>query len=189
MKMRSRARPRAVLAVASFLALVAAGCAYVPGSGGTTATAVSTPASTAASLPAMAAVSASKPSAEAMRALDACGITNFDPARNTSGTIYGIGIVTGMGLVTPGRDAGKYAPIGPAPELDTDKPLWVITTDAEWRSAPLAAGEVRNATCVVEDVAGADSIWFVTGDERVDGIITTPVPLWPATLRLPSLAP
>jgi hypothetical protein len=139
-----------------------------------------------ASPPAIAAVSASHPSADAAAALDACTIVILDPAR---GTGFGIGVVDRMGLVAPGRDVPRYVPVGNAPEVKTDAPLWVIVTNDRWLSFPLAPGSIRNATCIWRDQRG-DPLWFATGDRMIEGgRIETPFPDEQPTLTLPTLAP
>ncbi|MBI2777599.1 MAG: hypothetical protein HYX57_10120 [Chloroflexi bacterium] len=135
-------------------------------------------------------ISASEPTTGAAAALDACGITNFNPAQpGRMAANFGIEVVAGMGLVVPGRDAGKYAALGSAPEIQTDDPLWVITTGDAWLSFPLVTGELRNATCVVPDRDWASPRWFATGDVRTsDGAIITPAPLEQPVFRLPPLS-
>lgn len=133
-------------------------------------------------------VSASTPSAAAAAALDACGITNFNPDQpGRVSANFGIGVVSGMGLVVPGRNANNYAPLGSAPEIQTDKPLWVITTGDAWLSFPLVAGELQHATCVVPDEPGAVPTWFATGNVRNGDVIVTPPPFDQPSLRLPEL--
>ena len=135
-------------------------------------------------------ISASSPTKDAAAALDACGITNFNPDQpGKVAANFGTGIVTGMGLVTPGRDANKYAPLGSAPEIQTDSPIWVITTNSDWISFPTVNGELRNATCVVPAGDWGRATWFATGDVRIDNAVVTPKPELPPTLRLPALAP
>ena len=134
-----------------------------------------------------------------MRALDACGITAYDPANVGSGPVgpaNGIDKVTGMGLVSPARDAGKYAGLGTPPDidprLDTDPPAWVITTATDWVTDPweLHGRPFRNPTCVVIQGVWAQPMWFVTGDrQNPNGAVSTPLAKYAPVWRLPPLAP
>jgi hypothetical protein len=126
-------------------------------------------------------VSASHPSADAAAALTACGIVRSD------GYGYGIGIVSGMGLVSPGRNANRYAAIGNTPETQIDSPLWVITTSGNVE-LPLG-GTLTDPTCIVAP-GSTRRLWLVTGPSvGTNGVSTTPMPQPPAVLRLPPLAP
>jgi hypothetical protein len=130
-------------------------------------------------------VSASHPSADAAAALDACSIVYSRPGFSGG---FGVGIVSGMGEITPGRDATRYAAIGNAPELQTDQPLWVITTSGTIY-LPLA-GEMTDATCVVAQGDWLRPLWFATGPVRgSSGTLITPMPQPQAVMRLPALAP
>jgi hypothetical protein len=141
--------------------------------------------------PAIAQVAASALTADAADALQACGFANFDSKHPGAGGLK-IGVVASMGLVSPGRDAAKYALLDGAPEIDTTTPLWLIVTDTTWILLPMGTDELREATCVVPDGQWGSALWFVTGDRRHrDGSIESPRPhpdsqvIW----KLPPLGP
>jgi hypothetical protein len=125
--------------------------------------------------------------AGAASALDACGITNF--AQTDVGSTFGIEVVTGMALVTPGRDANKYAPIGNSPDIKTDLPAWVITTNGWLTLGPFAAGPAENPTCVVVVGDWSNPQWYITGDQKIGEVIVTPLPQPSPVMELPALAP
>jgi hypothetical protein len=128
-------------------------------------------------------VSASHPSSDAAAALEACGF--LTPGGNGIG--YSLGIVSGMGLVSPGRNANFYAPIGNTPEVKTDAPLWVITTSG--RVDLVLAGTLIDGTCIVAP-GSTNPLWLATGPFVSDnGVSSTPMPQPPAVRRLPPLAP
>jgi hypothetical protein len=142
----------------------------------------------------IAAVSASSPSLGAQHALDACGLTSYDPTH--PGTMVfgdlGLKVVTGIGLIPAARDAGKYAPIGLPPgidpELNNSSPVWVITTNASI-STGLSPGLLINPTCIVPDGARTGAMWFVTGNTVDGSVIETPAPEPSPVMRVPPLAP
>lgn len=188
-------RPRYLLRIrGSLLICVAvAGCASAPRApvpNPTSATSDGLPAIDTAIQP----VSASSPSLGAQHALDACGLTSYDPTH--PGTMVfgdlGLKVVTGIGLIPAARDAGKYAPIGLPPgidpELNNSSPAWVITTNASI-STGLSPGLLINPTCVVPDGARTGAMWFVTGDTIDGSVIETPAPEPSPVMRLPPLAP
>jgi hypothetical protein len=147
---------------------------------------------TAATAPLLAAVSRSDPGPDAAAALDSCGITNFVPGHPGQNLDLGIDVVTGMALITPGRDANQYAAIGNAPEIKTDKSAWVITTSGWLTLGVFAAGPAENPTCVVIDGDLDDPLWYITGNqmvgENIDQLVT-PGPQPSPVFKLPPLAP
>jgi hypothetical protein len=93
-----------------------------------------------------------------------------------------------MGLVPQARDVPRYAPLPEGvPELQTDDPVWVITTSGRLR-LPLDPNVEIDPTCVVVDGVG---LWFQTGAVvQPDGSLRTARPLAkPPDLTLPPLAP
>lgn len=134
-------------------------------------------------------VSRSNPSPGAMAALDSCGITNFDPDRPHSLLNLGIDVVSGMALITPGRDANKYAPLGNSPDIKTDKPAWVITTTGWLTLGVFSAGPAENPTCVVVAEDWDNVQWYLTGNQMIDDNLVTPGPQPSALFSLPSLTP
>lgn len=135
--------------------------------------------------PAITPVSASRPDTDSARALDACSITDTEGRFGSNGPL-GIEIVSGMGKVIPARDAVKYVALNGAPEIATDAPAWIITTNG-WISLPLVDPMLKDPTCVF--VNNRD-YWYVTGDARSsDGKIQTPMPLPAPPYRLPALIP
>jgi hypothetical protein len=98
-------------------------------------------------------------------------------------------VVSGMGLVTPGFEANRYAPLGNAPEMGTDKGVWLITTNG-WIAGPGGAIErIRNATCAVIDHDWQHANWY-GGDADTGSAIITAAPVLPVPdLALPTLAP
>lgn len=133
-------------------------------------------------------VSRSEPGPDAAAALDACGITNFNPDQpGKVSANLGIDVVAGMGLIKPGRDAAKYAPLGKAPEIQTDDALWVITTNDTWLSFAGVSAELQHATCVVPDQHWESPSWLTTGDVRSGELVVTPPPVEQPVLRLPEL--
>lgn len=131
-------------------------------------------------------VSRSSISPGAAQALEACGIAKTSA---DDGSLFSLDVVTGMGLVTPGRDANRYAPIGNASEIKTDKPAWIITTEGWLTLGPFAAGPARNPTCFVVAGEWDDFAWFVTGDQQIGEAVVTPFPQPSPDLTLPALAP
>lgn len=123
-----------------------------------------------------------------MKALDACGITRFESDHPGVMAELGIDVVDRMGLVTPGRDANRFAPLGNAREIKTDSPAWVIVTKG-WIELPLAPGRLLDATCVVTVGRWEEPSWFATGGREIDGGFRTPFPQPSPDLALPTLAP
>jgi hypothetical protein len=137
----------------------------------------------------IASVSASAPSSDWATFLDACGIVYSLPGHNGKG--LGTGVVYGIGRVAHARDIVKYAPLGPAAEIQTDAQSWVLTTHG-WFAATFSDAaigvESLNPTCfAVGDPSSA--LWASTGGTRQGAVVQTPLPLPPATLRLPPLLP
>jgi hypothetical protein len=99
----------------------------------------------------------------------------------------GLNLVVAMGLVPSARDVPKYAPFdGVEPELQTDKPAWVIRTRGVVQ-LPLAPAST-DPTCVVISGVGT---WFATGsvETAIGGQETARPPRIPPIYSLPSMAP
>ena len=132
-------------------------------------------------------VSASHPTPEAEIALEACGARDF-----------GLDKVAGMGLVPRARDVPKYTTlVGVEPEIQTDRPAWVITFRGVLELGPTRSGlrcgirgpvYVEDPTCVVID--GVPN-FYVTGrsGKSPDALVEPPITLGTPVLSLPPLAP
>lgn len=180
---------RRAIGLAVGAALLASACARSPNDGAASRASNQEGASLAPIDSALTPISKSNPTDRAKLALDACGITNFNPGHLGVVTpIYGIDIVTGMALVSPARNAPNYVPLGYSPLLQSDAAAWIITTSG-WTTAPLAPGSIENGTCIVVDGDWGNANWYVTGNSEVGGVITTPQPQAAPVLRLPPLAP
>ena len=89
-------------------------------------------------------------------------------------TVFGIDVVTGMGLVTPASDAGMYVRLGNPPDLDVDTPAWVITTHG-WLNM-LMGPTVESPTCAVIQGDWGNPLWFDTGNHVIGSVVATAFP-------------
>ena len=135
------------------------------------------------------AVSRSNPEPAARAALDCCGITNF--TQDHPGAVEFLDVldqVAGMALVPSARRADDFAPIGRAPELQIEDPIWIIQMRG-WITFPFAGNELESPTCVVVGGKWGGPLWFGTGLLRRDGVVQTPWPGPSPIFRLPPLSP
>ena len=137
----------------------------------------------------IASVSASSLSPDWATFLDACGIAHSQPANNGQG--LGTKVISGIGVVAHAREIVKYAPLGPAPEIQTDAPAWVITTHG-WFAVGLSDAangiESLDPTCFAVAVP-SNFLWASTGGTRQGTKVQPPLAFPAATLRLPPLQP
>ena len=133
-------------------------------------------------------VSRSNPAPGARGALDACGITNFTPDTpgNAIEFLDALDQVAGMALLPSARRANDFAPFGPAPELKTDDPVWIIQMGG-WIT--FSGDKLESPTCVVVPGKWGGPLWFVTGRSTRDGVVRTPWPGPSPIFRLPPMTP
>jgi len=125
--------------------------------------------------PGIAAVSLSNPTAEAAQALEVCRVAD-----------YGADKVAAMGHVDRAREVTHYVRLGQHPELQTDKPAFVVEFRGE---LPVARWIMTDPTCIVID---GEALFFGTGPVRLVGeeVQVTPQPIEPGPDRaLPPVQP
>jgi hypothetical protein len=104
----------------------------------------------------------------------------------------GLKIVAGMGLIPHASDVGRYAALGPVPELQNPSPAWVVTTSG-WYTIGLSDAangiESKDPTCVVLGDDYANFMWFSTGGTRQNGTVSNPLSFPAPIAKLPALLP
>jgi hypothetical protein len=115
-------------------------------------------------------VSLSRPPADAARAFEVCSVRGWVDQR-------GIGVIAGLGRVPHAIDAPHYARLtGREPELQSNKPAWIVQFRGEIRM-PWSNTVYVDPACIVVD--GGDGGFFSTGATRDVGseVTTTPRPV------------
>jgi predicted small lipoprotein YifL len=120
--------------------------------------------------PVIAPVSVSRPPAEAARAFEVCSVPGWVD-RN------GIDVIAGIGRISHANEAAHYARLtGREPELQSDKPAWIVQFRGDIRM-PWSNTIYVDPACVVVD--GGDGGFFGTGGVREVGsdVTRTPQPI------------
>lgn len=115
-------------------------------------------------------VSLSQPPADAARAFDVCSVRGWVDQK-------GIGVIAGLGRTEHAIDAPHYARLtGREPELQSEKPAWIVQFRGEIRM-PWSNTVYVDPACIVVD--GGDGGFFSTGAAREVGseVTTTPRPV------------
>ena len=93
--------------------------------------------------------------------------------------------IAAMGLVAHARDVPEYVNLwGMEPEIQTDKPAWVIQMAGR---VELGSGWADDPVCVVVD--GSATVFAPTTNGTATETIVPPTPPRSPTLALPPLAP
>jgi hypothetical protein len=116
------------------------------------------------------AVSLSHPPADAARAFELCSVRGWVEAK-------GIDVIRGIGRIDHADEAFHYARLtGNEPELQSDKPAWIVQFRGDIRMAMSNIVYV-DPVCIVVD--GGDGGFFTTGTVREvgSGVVRTPQPV------------
>lgn len=120
--------------------------------------------------PVIAPVSLSQPPADAARAFEICAVRGWVD-RN------GIDVIAGIGRIGHANEAAHYARLtGREPELQSDKPAWIVQFRGDIRM-PWSNTVYVDPACIV--VEGGEGGFFGTGtvQELGSGVARTPQPV------------